>query len=410
MIKEEELKIKDAVLRKRLKDHLYSKKPIFGEGSPFSEMLQGMVNQLLDGEMEDFQRTQQSNGKRNKRNGHSYKQVISESGLLDIQTPRDRNGDFEPQLIGKRERELSSGLDDQIIALYAQGNSIEDVRRLIRKIYGVEISSGKISLITDKVLPVIAEWQNRPLSSFYAILYLDAVHFKVRYEGRYVSRAFYTVYSIDWFGQRDILGLYVQSQEGASRWGLVLEDLKRRGIEDVLVVCTDNLKGFTEVVHEVFPQAVLQKCIVHQVRNSLKYVDEKDRKKLASSLRKIYASPNREQAQLALEAVEVEWGKKYGYVIKQWLSNWDELMAFMDFPKEMRRMIYTTNPVEAVHRIVRKLIKGKAAWVSDSALIKQMYLSLMHNEKSWRRKARGWPSIQRDLLDLYKLRIECYLQ
>lgn len=410
MKKEQEFKIKDSTLKKRLKDHLYSKKPILGEGSPFSELLQGMVNQMLEGEMEDFQKTQQLEGKRNKRNGHSYKQVISESGLLDIQTPRDRNGDFDPQLIRKRERDLSSGLDDQIIALYAQGNSIEDVRRLIKKIYGIEISSGKISLITDKVLPLIAEWQSRPLSSFYAVLYLDAVHFKIRHEGRYVSRAFYTVYSIDWYGQRDILGLYVQSQEGASKWGLVLEDLKSRGVEDVLVVCTDNLKGFTEVVHEVFPQAVLQKCIVHQVRNSLKYVDEKDRKKLASSLRKIYTSPNREQAQLALEAVDVEWGKKYGYLIKQWLSNWDELMAFMDFPKEMRRMIYTTNPVEAVHRIVRKLIKGKAAWVSDSALIKQMYLSLIHNEKSWKKKARGWISIQRNLLELYKSRIECHLQ
>ena len=410
MKKEKDFKIKDAALEKRLKEHLYSKKPILGEDSPFSELLQGMVNQMLEGEMEDFQRTQQVEGKKNKRNGHSYKQVISDNGPLNIQTPRDRNGEFEPLLIGKRERELSSGLDDQIIALYAQGNSIEDVRRLLRKMYGVEISSGKISLITDKVLPVIAEWQSRPLNSFYAVLYLDAVHFKVRYEGRYVSRAFYTVYSIDWYGQRDILGMYVQSQEGASRWGLVLEDLKKRGVEDILVVCTDNLKGFSEVVHEVFPQAVMQKCIVHQVRNSMKYVDEKDRKKLASSLRKIYASPNREQAQLALEAVEVEWGKKYEYVIKQWMSNWDELMAFMDFPVEMRRMIYTTNPVEAVHRIVRKLIKGKAAWVSDSALIKQMYLSLMHNEKSWRRRARGWTSIQRELLELYPTRIENYLQ
>lgn len=410
MKKKTKIKISDVALENRMKEHLYSKKPVLGVDSPFSELLQEMVNQMLEGEMDDFQRNEQKAGKHNKRNGHNYKQVISDNGLLDIQTPRDQNGDFEPQLIGKRERELSSGMDDQIIALYAQGNSIEDVRSLLKKLYGIDISSGKISMITDKVLPVIAKWQSRPLNSFYAVLYLDAVHFKVRYEGKYVSRAFYTVYSIDWYGQRDILGMYVQSQEGASRWGLVLEDLKSRGVEDVLVVCTDNLKGFSEVVHEVFPQAVLQKCIVHQVRNSLKYVDEKDRKKLASSLRKIYASPNREQAQLALDAVEVEWGKKYEYVIKQWVSNWDELMAFMDFPKEMRRMIYTTNPVEAVHRIVRKLIKGKAAWVSDSALIKQMYLSLMHNEKSWRKKARGWVSIQRDLLKLYKTRIECHIQ
>lgn len=404
--KEKEEKRKQ--LYEKMKTHLYSKKPILGEDSPFSELLQTMVNTMLDGEMDSFIEGEKEVKKTNKRNGKLPKRVLSEAGPLYIETPRDRNGEFEPQLVEKRQRELSSGLDDQIIALYAQGNSIEDVRRLLLKIYGVEISSGKISQITDKILPVIRDWQERPLKEFYPIVYLDAIHFKVRYEGKYETRAFYTVYSVDWEGQRDLLGMYMQSSEGASRWGMVLEDLKRRGVEDILVVCTDNLTGFSEVVNDVFPSSILQKCIVHQVRNSLKYVEDKDRKAVVVDLRKIYTSPTREQAELALDAFAVKWSTSYEYVVKQWRQNWDELIAFMDFPTNMRRMIYTTNPVEALHRIVRKIIKGKAAWVSDTALMKQIYLSLMHNEKSWRRKAYGWKSIQRDLLYKYTERIENY--
>jgi len=395
----------DKDLYERMKTHLYSKAPVLGEGSPFSELLQHMVNEMLDGEMDAFLEQEQTKGKKNKRNGRSSKQVISDSGVLKIQTPRDRCSDFEPQIIGKRERELSSGLDDQVIALYAQGNSIEDVRRLLVKLYGVSISAGKISQITDKVWPQIQAWRTRQLQSFYSIVYLDAIHFKVRHEGRYESRAFYTVYAIDWAGQRDLLGMYIQANEGAKRWGLVLQDLKQRGVEDILVMCTDNLSGFSGVISEEFPNTVTQKCIVHQVRNSLKYVDEKDYKVVISDLRKIYTCTTEEAAHSALEAFSVKWSSKYAYIVKQWQNNWDELMAFLDFPTGMRRMIYTTNPVEALHRIIRKIIKGKAAWVSDQALIKQLFLSLMHNEKSWRRRAYGWKAIQRDLLDLYPQRV-----
>ena len=213
----------------------------------------------------------------------------------------------------------------------------------------MEISAGKISQITDKVLPEIEEWRTRELKNFYPIIYLDAIHFKVRTEGKYEMNAFYTVYSVDWNGDRDLLGLYVQGSEGASKWGLILSDLKKRGVKDVLVMCTDNLKGFSEVITDTFEATIVQKCIVHQVRNSLKYVDEKDRKKVASGLRKVYTSLSREQAQGSLSAFEVEWGSKYGYIVEQWQSNWDELLAFMDFPQGMRKMIYTTNPVETLN-------------------------------------------------------------
>jgi transposase-like protein len=402
--------IDDAELYARMKEHLYSKQPLLGEDSPFSELLQQMVDQMLDGEAEAFLSEEKLQGKSNKRNGRTRKRIRTSSGLLDINTPRDRNGDFEPQLVPKHARELSSGLDDQIIALYAQGNSIEDVRRLLARIYGVDISAGKISQITDKVLPQIQAWRERRLQAFYPVVYLDAVHFKVRHEGRYDSRAFYTVYSIDVEGQRDLLGLYVQANEGATRWGLVLEDLKRRGVEDILVACTDDLAGFSEAIGDVFPATVVQKCIVHQVRNSLRFVDDKDRKKLSAALGKVYRAANREEGQIALDTFAQAWGEKYPSIVEQWQDKWDELVAFMDFPKEMRRMIYTTNPVEALHRIIRKLIKGKAAWVSDTALVKQIFLALMHNEKSWRRRAYGWKSIQRELIELYGQRVKRHLE
>jgi putative transposase len=398
--------LSDPKMSERLKEHLYKKKGILGKESPFSEILQNMVNTILEGEIEGFLSEERSSGVVNKRNGKIPKRVLSEVGTLDISTPRDRNGDFEPELIGKRERELSSGLDDQILALYAQGNSVEDVRRLLEDIYGVSISAGRISQITDKVLPAIQEWRTRDLQSFYPVLYLDAAHFKVRQDGKYTSSAFYTAYSVDWEGNRDVLGLYISSGgEGARKWGMVMEDLKSRGVVDILVICTDDLQGFSEQIQDIFPESIIQKCIVHQVRNSLKFVDEADRKAVTKDLRQIYSSTTEEGAKTALSAFTVVWGKKYKHIVKQWTENWLELMAFLDFPPSMRKMIYTTNPVEALHRIMRKLIKSKAAWVSETALLKQLYLSINRNEKSWKRKAHGWISIQREIMELYPERI-----
>lgn len=392
----------DPQMSERLKERLKSKKGLLGKESPFSEILQGMVDTMLDAEIDSFLTEERASGVSNKRNGKTVKRVKSEIGDIHVSTPRDRNGDFEPELIGKRQRELSSGLDDQILALYAQGNSIEDVRRLLEDIYGVSISAGRISQITDKVLPEIQEWRSRELQSFYPVVYLDAIHFKVRQDGKYINSAFYTVYSVDWEGNRDVLGLYINSGgEGARKWGLVMEDLKARGVADILVVCTDDLNGFSEQIQGVFPFSIIQKCIVHQMRNSLKYVDEGDRKTVIKDLRQVYTSTTEEAAKTALSAFEVTWGKKYKYILKQWNENWGELMAFLDFPTSMRKMIYTTNPVEALHRIMRKLVKSKAAWVSETALLKQLYLSINKNEKSWKRKAYGWTAIQRDILEKY---------
>ena len=216
-------------------------------------------------------------------------------------------------------------MDEQIIALYAQGNSVEDVRRLLAKLYGLSISAGKISAITDKVLPEIEAWRSRPLLALYAIVYLDAVHFKVRYEGRYTSRAFYTVYGVDAEGQRDLLGLYVNENEGASRWGLILEDLKRRGVEDILVCCTDDLTGFSEVISEVYPLSVIQKCIVHKVRSSTRFVDDKDSKAVRRDLRTVYTATSREEARTKMDTFKVTWGSKYGHLVNSWEKDWSAM-------------------------------------------------------------------------------------
>lgn len=404
----EELKLPKA-LEEELKNHLRSKKPLFGSDSPFSGLLQKMVNTMLEGEVEAHLSADKKAGKKNKRNGYNHKKVISQEGPLYISTPRDRDGSFEPEIIGKRDRQLTSGLDRQILALYAQGNSVEDVRRLLLQLYSVEISAGKISAITDKVLPEIQSWRERELRSFYPIVYLDAIHFKVKHEGKYQSQAFYTAYAVDWYGNRDLLGMYVSDNEGANTWGMVLQDLRKRGVQDILVVCVDDLSGFSQVISEEYPQSIIQKCIVHQVRNSLKYVLDKERKKVAADLRKIYTSATHQAAEDSLKVFDQKWGSKYGYIVEQWTSKWDELTAFLDFQQPLRRMIYTTNPVEALHRIIRKLIKGKAAWTSRTALIKQLYLSLMQNKKSWKRKAHNWKSIQLELLNQYPERIKPHI-
>jgi len=413
-----EVEKKDALLRAIMADksalaeaeeYLRSGGDVLGKDSPFTALLQGMVNAALEGEMDAHMESERMSGQANKRNGHTSKGVISSQGKLSIRTPRDRAGSFEPELIKKRARQLHSGLDKQIIALYAQGNSVEDVRRLLNEMYGLSISAGKISAITDRVLVEISDWQQRPLLSFYSIIYLDAIHFNVRHEGKYESRAFYTVYGTDVEGNRDLLGMYVSDSEGAKSWGLVLEDLHRRGVEDVLFFCTDNLKGFSESIKAVYPTSIIQKCIVHQMRNSTRFCDDKDRKEVVKDLKKIYRAANRVQAQIHLEAFAAKWGKKYSHVVKSWTNNWEELTAFMDYPQDLRRILYTTNPVEALHRIIRKLVKNKAAWVSDQALIKQLYLSLKYNEKSWKKKTYNWKVCQRAMIDHFGERVTQHL-
>lgn len=390
--------IPDEALRKKYEEALYSDKPLLGpEGGVFTELLQAMVNASLEGELDSHLEEEKASSKKNRRNGHIPKQVKSSAGKLEIKTPRDRANTFDPKLIQKRERELKGGLEGAILALYAQGNSNEDIHRMLRKMYGVDYSTTAISRITERVWPQINEWQQRPLQSCYAILYLDGIFFRVQEDGRFKEKTLYSVYGIDVEGNRDLLGLYLGKKESAPEWLLVLEDLKRRGVEDVFITCIDGLPGFKKSIHAAFDQAIVQRCIVHKVRNSVRYVPDKNYKPLCSDLRKVYTAANREQAALALEEFEVKWGERGERIATLWRKDWDELMAFMDFSQDLRRMIYTTNPVENVHRIIRKIIKSKGAWISERALTKQLFLALMQNEKSWKRKAFKWKAIQEQL-------------
>jgi len=393
--------IPDANRRNEVMRRLYNNESLLGQGGIFTDMLQSMINAALEGEINYTLGSGSETELDNRRNGHINKQVRSSAGTLDIRTPRDREGVHEPVILKKWQRSLGTGIDEVILSLYARGQSVEDVRFQLVQLYGVELSAGAISAVTDKIIPEITDWQNRPLQPFYSIIYLDAIHYKVRQDGKVISKAFYTVYSVDAHGQRDILGLYLTDSEGSRQWGLILEDIKNRGVRDVLFFCIDGLTGFKDVIEQVFPESQVQRCIVHMIRNSVKFVSHKDVKAVCADLKLIYTSSNREQAAVALESFSIKWDKKYKEISPKWRSNWDELMAFMDYSANIRRLIYTTNPVEGVHRIIRKVTKTKGAWCNDMALLKQIYLTLTYNEKSWKINISNALNIKRELIDLF---------
>lgn len=401
--------IPDPKKREEVLSRLYKGDPILGDGGIFTDMLQAFVNAALEGEMDNHLNGTGTHEQGNRRNGHTHKLVRSPAGPLEVHTPRDREGDHDPILIKKWERELGTGLDDIILSLYARGQSVEDVRYQLRNIYGVDISSGTISAVTDRVWTEIIQWQERPLPPCQVIVYLDAIHYKVREAGLTVSKAIYTVYGVDVHGERDILGLYLSDNEGSRQWGLILEDIKRRGVDEVLFFCVDGLKGFKEVIEQVYPLSIVQRCIVHMIRTSTRFVSDKDIKAVCSDLRMIYSSADSSQALLALDAFGQKWDAKYKEIKPKWEENWTELMAFMDYGSNIRRMIYTTNPVEALHRIMRKVTKTKGAWVNDKGLLKQLYLTLKYNEKSWKKKSFNWLPIHRELIDKFGSRYVQYV-
>lgn len=398
----------DEAKRKEVLSRLYKGDPIIGEEGIFTDLLQGMVNAALEGEIDRRLKDKQA-GDTNRRNGHTEKKVRSSAGPLTIRTPRDRNGDHDPILIKKWERELGSGIDEIILSLYARGQSVEDVREQLKQLYGLQVSAGMISSVTERVWEEVLSWQQRLLLSCYAVVYLDAIHYKVREGGKIVNKAVYTCYGINVDGERDLLGLYLNESEGSNQWGMILEDLKRRGVEDVLIFCVDGLAGFSYAIEQVYPESIIQRCIVHMIRSSTRFVGSKHIKEVCADLRKIYTAANRQQAEVALEAFGQKWDGKYKEIRPKWERNWEELMAFMDYTENIRRIIYTTNPVEALHRIMRKVTKSKGAWSNDKGLIKQLYLTLKYNQKSWKRKAFNWTAVQRELIDKFGNRYERHL-
>jgi len=325
----------------------------------------------------------------NSRNGYSKKTIKTKLGPVNLDIPRDRNAEFEPKVIKKYETTCSE-LEERIIAMYAKGMSTRDIEDHIKDIYGVDLSPSMVSKITDKILPMIAEWQSRPLDRLYPIVYLDAIHFRVRQDSRLVNKAAYSVMAITMDGQKEILGIWIGENESASFWLKVCNELKNRGVQDILIACKDGLSGFSEAINTAFPQTELQLCVIHQIRNALKYVPHKHQKELIADLKKVYQAFTLDEAETAFVAFKEKWGQKYPVIVQSWENNWLELTTYFKFPYEIRRIIYTTNIVEGYHRQLRKVTKTKTAYPTDEALIKIIYLATMEAAKKWSMPIKDW--------------------
>ena len=335
------------------------------------------------------------------RNGHSKKTLRTSFGDTTIQVPRDRKGEFEPAILRKNQTSISQDVEAKIISMYAKGMSTTDIGDHIRDIYGIEVSESTVSRITDKVLPEAREWQQRPLESIYAVMFMDAIHYHVRSEGQIVKKAVYIAIGIDLSGRKDVLGMWVGENESAKYWATVLNSLRNRGVEDVFIACTDNLTGFANAIVAVFPKADIQNCIIHQLRNSSKYVSYKDLKALMADLKKVYAAVDEPSAEEALEAFSARWDKKYPKISASWRENWPNLCTYFKFSEELRRLIYTTNAIEGFNRQLRKVTKAKAVFPTDDSLLKMLYLAMLDITKKWTGRRQDWAVIHAQLAVYY---------
>jgi len=376
-------------LEKKALDQFMSGKSLFGKDGAFAPMLKNFIEKALESEMVDhLDDNERSTG--NKRNGKGKKTIKSGFGTFDVETPQDRSSSFEPELVKKRQTILADNLSDKIIGLYGLGMSYRDISAHIKQMYDTDISHTVLSQITDRIIPELKAWQNRPLNSLYCIVWLDAMHYKVKVEGKIVHKALYNIMGIDTEGRKEVLGIYLSESEGANFWLQVLTDMNNRGLKDILIACTDNLKGFTEAILSVFPKAEVQLCIVHQIRNSLKYVASKDQKEFMRDLKRVYRATSKEVAEDELLKLADKWESKYPVVIQSWQNNWEHLSQYFKYTAPIRKIIYTTNAVEGYHRQVRKVTKTKGAFTSDTALLKLVYLATMNIQKKWTSPLHNW--------------------
>jgi len=389
-------------------EQIKSGKPLLGKGGAFAPLLENILNAALEGEM-DAHMSEEERLSGNRRNGYTPKQVQTQLGEVTVHTPRDRESRFEPEFIKKRERILADGVADRIIGLYALGNSTREISDWMEENLGNRVSAETISSITDRVLPEIQSWRSRPLDSLYPIVWMDAIHYKVMDEkNRPVTRAIYNVLGIDRNGYKDLLGMYISRSEGANFWLSVLTDLQTRGVQDILIACTDNLTGFSDAIHSVFPKTVVQSCIVHQIRNSLKYVASKNRKEFIKDLKQVYQAVSREKAEDELDNLELKWGENYPVVIKSWRDNWHKLSAYFQYSDGIRKMIYTTNTVEGYHRQIRKVTKNKGVFTSDTALEKLVYLAYRNIRKKWTMPLANWGQTAQQLSIIFSERFKLF--
>lgn len=378
-------------------EQLRTGKPLFGKDGALAPMLERILNAALEGEM-DAHLSKESRESGNRRNGKMSKTVQTQYGEVTVETPRDRDGSFDPQTVRKRETILAEGMADQIIGMYAFGTSTREISSYFEREFNTRLSAETISAITDRVLPEIKEWKSRSLDAVYAICWLDAIHYKVKDDtGRAVTRAIYNVLGINKEGQKELLGMYVAKSEGANFWLEVLTDLQNRGVEDIMICCVDGLKGFPDAIQSVFPHTAVQLCIVHQIRNSIKYVGSKHQKEFMKDLKRVYGAVSKEAAETELDNLETKWGEQYPIVIKSWRDNWERLTEFFQYTKEIRRLIYTTNTVEGYHRQIRKVTKNKGVFPSDTALEKLVYLAYRNIREKWTMPLANWGLISQQL-------------
>jgi len=361
--------------------------PLLGKEGILNPLIKQLTEAALEGEIDSHLAQELSV---NRRNGKSKKTIKSLNGNFELSTPRDRIGTFSPQLVKKHQTTISDEIEGKIIGLYGLGMSYKDIASHLLEMYGLEISSGTLASVTDKILQTVKEWQARPLESIYPIVWLDAIHYKIRENGRVQGHAVYTILGVNLEGKKEVLGLYLSENEGSRFWLQVLTDLSNRGVSDILIACIDGLKGFPEAIESIFPKTEVQLCIVHQIRNSLKYIASKDQKAFMADLKRVYRASNKKLAYSELDRLDERWSKKYPIVIRSWRNNWENLSQYFKYPEEIRRIIYTTNTIEAVHRQFRKLTKTKGAFPNENSLLKLLYLGIQNSERKWTMPIKNW--------------------
>lgn len=405
MKKQKEQKEQHPILNQVLTPEFLKQFKDSGELNSFMEQLYARaMEQMLEGEMDSHlgyeKHSPEGVNSGNSRNGKASKRVKTTLGEIDLEVPRDRNSSFEPILIPKRSRKVEA-IEDMIISLYARGMTVRDIEAQIREVYGYNISDSTISNVTAKVNALITEWQSRPLSSVYFVVWMDGIVFKVRQNGKVINKTIYLAVGLNSDGHKEMLGMWLGENESASFWMNVLTDLRGRGVEDILITSTDNLKGFTEAITSIFPQSVTQICVVHQIRNASRYVVWKDKKQFAADLKTVYTAASKELAWEALENLEATWGKKYPHAIKSWKSNWTDLSHFFDFPLEIRTMIYTTNIIENLNGKIRKYTKAKMSFPDDASVLKSVYLALREITRKWSFPVRNWSLVVNQFINIF---------
>lgn len=384
-------------------EELQKGKALLGKEGILTPLIKQLTEAALEAEL-DTHLSQEITG--NRRNGKSKKTIKSANGSFELQTPRDRDASFSPQLVKKHQTTMSDELEQKILALYGLGMSYKDISAHLKEMYGVEISTGALTAITDKIIETVKRWQARPLESIYPVVWLDAIHYKIHENGKVISKAVYTILGVNLDGKKDVLGLYISENEGANFWLQVLTDLSNRGVKDILIACIDGLKGFPEAIEAMFPATEVQLCIVHQIRNSLKYVASKNQKEFMVDLKKVYKATSKDIAEVELENLAEKWEDKYPIVIRSWRNNWERLSQYFKYPEEIRRIIYTTNTIEAVHRQFRKLTKTKGAFPNQDSLLKLLYLGIQNAKKKWTMPIQNWSLAISQLAIFFEGRLE----